>query len=485
MLKLFKVFTIIFFCLSQATTQFVFADDKPKEIEKTKKAIVTVESRVSMSAYMYTGNWNGTGFIVDKARGLVMTNAHVVGRAAVGSYFITFHNGKQAEAKSVYYDPYADYAILRVMPNELPEDIEAIKFANDAPKLGDKVFMFGNTESRGFSFHTGYLSNLYDVSGDMPQGTYVVNMNSTGGASGSPLINSNNEAIGILYGGGKTFALGLKASYLRYALAAISRDDIPQRRHIGVLMDLYSLDKAVKHRSFPKEKIVDYIKNFPDSRNKVLIARSVLRGSSAEGIIEPGDIIWQVNGLQVAADLALVDDLLNKSKDEVSITIFRNGKRLEKKVKTYDVNETKLARIFDFAGALFFQADDFVSSFSGIPIGSVVTVNVQTGSSFSSIPEMFMDNYKNIYRIVIQELNHQKITSLDDFIKVAKSAIMEKHVSVVYKNFQPYRPYYNSMEIFKSGHEKLVYDITFDTIDTKPRIIRFDLKKHEWVSEEI
>ena len=44
----------------------------------------------------------------------------------------------------------------------------------------------------------------------MPQGSYVINMNSTGGASGSPVLNNDNKAVGVLYGGGKTHSLALK-----------------------------------------------------------------------------------------------------------------------------------------------------------------------------------------------------------------------------------------------------------------------------------
>ena len=103
----------------------------------------------------------------------------------------------QAEAKVAYYDHYADFAILKINPQELPEQVEKIEFSNKEPSLGDEVFIVGNTEDQGFSFHSGYLSDLFDINGQMPQGSYVINMNTTGGASGSPVINSESKAIGI------------------------------------------------------------------------------------------------------------------------------------------------------------------------------------------------------------------------------------------------------------------------------------------------
>ena len=60
MFKILKIFTItIFFLLNSANAD----SPKIKDIEKIKKAIVTINSRVPVSAYQNTGIWSGTGFI--------------------------------------------------------------------------------------------------------------------------------------------------------------------------------------------------------------------------------------------------------------------------------------------------------------------------------------------------------------------------------------------------------------------------------------
>lgn len=458
---------------------------KQKSIEKIKKAIVTINSRVSLSAYKNTGNWSGTGFIVNQEHGLLMTNTHVVGRGAVGTYFVTFHNGKQAEAKAIYYDAYADFAVLQVAPNELPDDIDYIKFSKKTPDLGDEVFIVGNTESQGFSVHNGYLSDLFEINGEMPQGSFVINMNTTGGASGSPIINAENKAIGILYGGGKTHALALKQSYLEHALKALIENELPKRQQIGIITNLYSLDKAVKHRHFPKSKMEQYLKKYPNSRNRAITIRTVLNGSPAENILQQGDIIWEINDTEVAADLALFDQIMNKSGSKVRLTIYRNGKKFEKEINTYDLNKQKVTKMFDFAGALFFEVDDFVSHISGARLGSVAAANVQTGSSFSSISEMYVQDYKSVYRIIINELNNKKVDNLENLIKISKEAVQKKHISVIYTNYQPYRPEFNGEVMFNSAHEMLVQDITFDSIDTKPRILQFNKNTYEWVANDL
>ncbi|RTK93954.1 MAG: serine protease [Rickettsiales bacterium] len=482
MLNFLKVFALsIFFLIGT-----VYANpDKIQNIEKVRKSIVTINSRVPVSAYQNPGSWSGTGFIVDGKNGLLVTNNHVVGRASIGTYFITFHNGQQAEAKVVYYDIYADFAIMKVEPKELPSDFEVIEFTDEKPRLGSKIFIVGNTEGQGFSFHDGYLSDLFEISGEMPQGSYVINMNTTGGASGSPILNENNQAIGVLYGGGKTHSLALKGAYVQHVLKELnSGSQYPSRKHIGIIAKLTSLDKAVKHRNFPKNEMDKYLKDYPDARNRAIMVRNTLPGGTAENEIKPGDIIWEVDGKQIGADLCLFDLILSQSKsDKLKLTIFRDGKKIVKEITLYDLSKNKISRMLDFAGGLFFEVDDFVAAKTGISIGSVALFNVQTGSSFSSIPEMFVQDYKSLYRIQVKALNGEAINSLDDLILSINKAIKQKYINIEYLNFQPY------MENFGMGYisaqESLMQDITFDSIDNKPRVLKFDNTKSEWISEEM
>ncbi len=482
MLNFLKVFALSIVFLTGTVNA---SDINIKNIEKIRKSIVSINSRVPVSAYKNPGSWIGTGFLVDGKNGLLVTNNHVVGRASIGTYFATFHNGQQAEAKLVYYDMYADFAIMRVDSAELPVDFEIVEFTDDAPKLGAKVFIVGNTEGQGFSFHDGYLSDLFEISGEMPQGSYVINMNSTGGASGSPILNADNKAIGVLYGGGKTHSLALKGAYIQHVLKELNSDrEFPNRKHIGIITQLTSLDKAVKHRSFPKNEMDKYLKDFPDARNRAIIVRSTLPGGTAESLIKPGDIIWQVDGKQIGADLCMFDLLLSQTKNDKAIfTIFRDGKKIEQEIALYDLNNNKISRMLDFAGGLFFQADDYISAKAGVPLGSVVLANVQTGSSFSSIPEMFVQDYKNLYRIQIKTFNGDTIKSLDDLIFSMNKAIKQKYINIEYQNYLPYSANFGGDWI--SAQEHLMQDITFDSIDNKPRVLKFDNVKSEWLPEEM
>jgi len=73
---------------------------KAKVIKNAKRSVVTVHTNTSLKAYgPIVAKQEGTGCIVDKTQGIILTNRHVVDPTAINTYNVTFYNGEQAEAK--------------------------------------------------------------------------------------------------------------------------------------------------------------------------------------------------------------------------------------------------------------------------------------------------------------------------------------------------------------------------------------------------
>lgn len=461
----------------------VSAADSLEMIDRVKKSIVTINTKVSISAYDQTGSWAGTGFIANKKLGLFVTNRHMVGSGSIGNYFITFYNGEQAEAKLVYYGIYEDLAILKMDPKDIPEDAVAIEISDEPAKQNQPVFIVGNNEGQDFSFHSGYISNLYSISGDMPQHSYIINLNVTGGSSGSPVLNEAGKAIGINYAGSKTYGIALKGDYIKDAINALENNHPPVRKAIGVIYDTYSLNNAVKHRNFPNSIMKKYIKEYPEYRNQVIFVDRIIKGSPAEGVLKSGDIIIEANGNHIGAELYLLSDIINKSKDNVVVSIYRDGVKSEKSIKPYDVNANKIEKIIQFGGANFFIADDFVSAMSGIPLNSLVVANILEGSSFSVIPYYDFYGYKKHYRFVPLNISGHQLSDLNSLINIIPKIVKQKYVKLELANYQLYQVRFNNTLI--TSHDNLTVDIIFDITDAKSKLFKFDNKKMDWVVEDI
>ena len=452
-------------------------------LQKAKRASVTINARLAVAAYGNTGNHEGTGFITNKAQGLVVTNHHVAGRSAIGNYYITFHTGQQAEAKVLYADSWQDVAIFSIDPKLIPESCDEVKFSDDLPKLNDDVFIVGNNEAQDFSFHNGIISNLYEINGQMPQQTYVVNLNSAGGSSGSPLMTLDGKAVGLHYGGSKTYGLSVKGGYIKHILSAIEKGEAPKRQHVGFRGVMYSLDKLVRHTGFPKDKMAAHLKEFPDTRNQAVMVGTIIAGSPAYGKLRAGDVIWKINGKKVGSSLFEIDDAMNKAKKAVNFTIFREGKEFDIKVPLYNVNAKKITEMVEFGGAMFFAADDYFSAKSGIPLGSLSVVSVGPGSTMSVVGHALAFDNRIHRRFVPVKIGGFRVKSLNDVKAIIPQVIPQKDIRLEYRNFIPFHESFAGA--LNSTHNFYVTDISFDSLDQTPRALKFMPESLDWDAEKI
>lgn len=141
----------------------------------------------------------GSGVIVN-ARGLIVTNNHVVRRAR--NLEIRLWNGKSFPARTVGFDEPNDLALLQLLPEKLGETrLQGARFGqpNDL-LLGETVLTIGNPFGLDHSVSQGVLSAMHRSyeSDDVPfddilQTDAAINP----GNSGGPLVNLKGEVIGI------------------------------------------------------------------------------------------------------------------------------------------------------------------------------------------------------------------------------------------------------------------------------------------------
>jgi S1-C subfamily serine protease len=452
---------------------------RPEIIDKAYKSSVTIEVRTSISAYNEVGEASGTGFINNIKQGFIITNRHVIRQGSVSNYLITFFNGQKAEARLKYYDGWLDFAILQVNPESIPKEAVEITFSSKLPTQNQSVFIVGNNEGQSFSFHDGYLSNLFSINGQMPQHTYVANLNVAGGSSGSPLLNEDGEAIGLNYGGGQTYSLSLKGDYVKDALLYLEKAQEPIRKHIGAICELYSLDQAVKHRNFPKELVQGYLDAFPNTRNNILIVNSTINNSPASGKLKSGDIIWEVDDKRIGASLYDFDQAMNSSKNEkIKLLVYRNGTKTEVIVDLYDINQNKIQQMVEFGGAIIFEADDFFSQKTGMPLKSLAIANISEGMSMSVIQTKWIHGDKAIYRIKPVSIGGVQVKDLNQLIQEIINLNQQKFTTLEFQNYHPYFQKFDGIMI--SDHENLTSDITLDSIDLKPRVFYFNQLSLDW-----
>ncbi|MGQ0673036.1 MAG: Do family serine endopeptidase [Hyphomicrobium sp.] len=137
----------------------------------------------------------GSGFVIDGAEGLIVTNNHVIDGA--DEIIINFHDGSKLKVdKVIGRDSKSDLALLKVTPKK---PLAAVPFGSSANmRVGDWVMAIGNPFGLGGSVTVGVISaKQRDINAgpydDFIQTDAAINK----GNSGGPLFNMDGEVVGI------------------------------------------------------------------------------------------------------------------------------------------------------------------------------------------------------------------------------------------------------------------------------------------------
>ena len=139
----------------------------------------------------------GSGFIVDPA-GYIVTNQHVVERAADLKIQVTTNDGKTYSAHYITGDDKKDLAFIKI---EAKGGFPYISLDNISPNLlGETVIVVGNAVGYGSSISRGVLSAIKrDITIDKTEYKDLVQTDAAinPGNSGGPVIDVSGRLVGI------------------------------------------------------------------------------------------------------------------------------------------------------------------------------------------------------------------------------------------------------------------------------------------------
>lgn len=142
----------------------------------------------------------GTGFFI--SRNYVLTVAHVT-RAMRGNFIeLRLWNGNIVPAKRIAVNHFDDLALLQIDPNNVPEIPILDLWTN--PQVGEIIFVVGSPNALDGTLTKGVFSRG-TTKLDHPQWywlceVYLIDANSEGGNSGSPVFDIRHRVVGIVSG---------------------------------------------------------------------------------------------------------------------------------------------------------------------------------------------------------------------------------------------------------------------------------------------
>lgn len=288
------------FLLLSAVSGATFAEPTPEQVlDDAAHYTVKIEvlSRIGLNQDS-GGSGSGTGFLIDKKRGWIVTNAHVSTRSP-SSIKVSFKDEDKVVARRIHVDPFIDVAILQIDPAEIPAVAkEAQLDCNQNSQSGSSVFAYGHPWGLSFTASRGIVSGM---SWFYPSRLIQTDAAINSGNSGGPLINIVTGKV-----------IGINSSTYK-------DPDDENATAVG-------LAEPIR----PVCRIVDLLKRKVDTRLRLLPAALATSGDDLRPRVAylyenpssfmPGDIIVSVNGSDTIKDLPDLADHLRGIDGSASVT---------------------------------------------------------------------------------------------------------------------------------------------------------------------
>lgn len=335
----------------------------------------------------------GSGFIVDKD-GIIVTNAHVVGKA--DEILVQLSDRRELPAKLIGKDDRSDVAVLQIDAKNLP----AVNIANvDDLKVGQWVMAVGSPFGLDYTATQGIISSL---GRNLPSDNYTPFIQTDAavnpGNSGGPLFNTQGEVIGI-----NSQIYTSTGSYAGVSFA------IPIDLAMDVVDQIKANGKVVRGWLGVQIQDVsaDLAKTFKlDKPQGALVSGIMPKGPASKSDLKVGDLILSFNGktIEKSSELPV---LVSRAKvnEKAELEILRNGKKQMIKVEIKAMDGEQLA----------YQSQDATNNLLGLVVDAMPQDSIRKGVVVSLVSEGPSADVGIMRGDVISQINGQNIHSVDDF----------------------------------------------------------------------
>lgn len=275
----------------------------------------------------------GSGVVIDAAKGLVLTNAHVVDQ--VDTVEVTMADGRQLDGTVVGSDSVTDLAVVRI-PRREP--LAAAPLGDsEALEVGDWAIALGSPYGLERTVTLGIVSSLHrDINSlgfsdkrlDLIQTDAAINP----GNSGGPLINAGGEVIGIntlvRSGPGAGLGFAIPINLAKRVAGQLADGGSVVHPYLGLQLVPLTARVARENNRDP-----DALLQLPE-RDGALVQR-VLPESPAEAAgLKRGDLVVSVADREVGNPSALLQQVESSEVGQpLPLTVVRGQRELQLSIR--------------------------------------------------------------------------------------------------------------------------------------------------------
>ncbi|KAK9449474.1 uncharacterized protein V1518DRAFT_416099 [Limtongia smithiae] len=440
-----------------ATQQQQFADFAKdltwdKTIERIIKGIVSIKaSAVRAFDTEGAGDYTATGFVVDKKRGIILSNRHVVNPAPIIATAV-FVNYEEVPLRPIYRDPVHDFGFFQYDPERVKFlDVEEIDLRPDLARVGLSIKVVGNDSGEKLSILGSTLARLDraaprygdDVYEDFNTFYYQAATGTSGGSSGSPVLNISGQAIALNSGGSKRSASSfyLPLDRVVRALSCIQS---------GARITRGTMQAEFVHKSYDELRRLGLSceaealcrERSPGSNGLLTVAR-VLPGGPAYGKLEPGDMLFACDGVILDDFLLLFAILDERIEQPVRLSFYRGKTSLETDITVQDLHSITPDRFAEIGGGIFHDLSYQQARSYGMPVKDQgVYVALSGMLNWSALTRNFL----------VTSLNNKPTPNLDTFLDIVAKVPDGTRVPIRHKELGQVRETTGLVQIDRHFH---------------------------------
>jgi S1-C subfamily serine protease len=362
-------------------------------------------------------DWNetaqATGFVVDAKRGIILTNRHVVTPGPVTAEAV-FLDREVVQLYPIYRDPVHDFGFYHYDPKKLHYiQPKALELYPEGAKVGREIRVVGNNAGEQLSILAGTLARLDREAPDYGFGKYndfntfylQAASGTSGGSSGSPVIDIRGRVVALNAGGADNSASSfyLPLERVQRALKLIQQGKPVTRGTLYTVFSYTPYDELERlGLGYGIEAAVR--KQFPQ-RTGMLVVSSVLPGTPSALALQAGDILLKVNGRYVTTFDPLEQTLDSSVGRQVRLDLDRGGQPISVTVPVGDLTAITPASYVQFGDAVVNTLSYEEARQLNIPPRGVFVANSGYVFGAAGIPR----------GAVISQINNSRIDDLGDF----------------------------------------------------------------------
>ena len=375
-----------------------------------------------------------TGFVVDAKKGIILTNRHVVNPGPVTAEAV-FSNGEEIELKPVYRDPVHDFGFFKYNPEQLKFiQPHSLKLIENTARIGDDIRVIGNDSGEHMSILSGTLARLDRSAPKYRRGSYndfntfyyQSSADTSGGSSGSPVINRNGEVIALNAGGhnksSSSFFLPLYK--ITRTLKAIQQGIPVARGTIQITLNYKPYDEVKRLGLTPQLEKLFRAKNHGKG---LLVVEKTVKEGPADNKLRPGDIIISLSSNNKKIDHLSRYEIFeifldNHVNQEITIDILRRGKQMSLNMTVENLHDISPDEYIEMGGGILNNFSYQLARQTNLPASGV----------FVASSGYMLANAGVGRGAIIQSINNQPINNLKDIQEALSPVRQNEHFVLKY-----------------------------------------------------